>query len=89
MDEFDYQDGSSNAFDLISSLANNATQAYETSQALNANPLNTALVYGGAASTPYGSSVGGFAGAPSPAMGGSSILLFLLAAGVIVYAVSR
>ena len=50
MDEFD-DSGSS---DLLSSLVSNATSAYETTAALNANPLNTAIVYGGTATTAQG-----------------------------------
>jgi hypothetical protein len=79
----DYE-GGGGGFDtagLIESLANNATQAYETTQALNANPLNTALVYGGTAQTAGGNAYGA---APMMASSGGSGLLLLLVAGAVV-----
>lgn len=88
MDEFDGSDGS--GFDtsgLIESLANNATSAYETTQALNANPLNTALVYGGTAQTAQG--IVGSAINQTPSLPSSGLLLLLLAGGVLLYAVTR
>lgn len=73
--------------DLIASLADNATQAYETTQALNANPLNTALIYGGSAQTQYGSTV---SATPSTVGAGSSgLLLLVLAVGVVIFAATR
>ena len=39
---------------LFESLAQNATDAYTATEALHANPLNTALVYGGTAQTQQG-----------------------------------
>jgi hypothetical protein len=86
----DYEGGGS-SFDtagLIESLASNATQAYETTQALNANPLNTALVYGGTAQTAGGNAYGASPMA-MPSAGGSGLLLLLLAAGVVIYAATR
>jgi hypothetical protein len=86
MDEFD-DDSGDGAASLIASLANNATQAYDTTQALNANPLNTAILYGGTAST-----AGGYAsaGSSSVAMGASSgTILFLIAAGVLVFILAK
>ena len=90
MDEFDYgTDGSGGGItDLITSLANNATQAYETTQALNANPLNTALIYGGTAQTAQGASAA-YAAPVVPGIGGSGLLLLLGAAAVIIYAATR
>lgn len=82
-----YDDGGFDTAGLIESLASNATSAYEQSQALNANPLNTALLYGGTAQTGQG-----YAAAQPSVMtsnGGMSLLLLLLAGGVIVYAVTR
>ena len=74
-------DGSdSGVSDLISSLASNATSAYETTEALNANPLNTAIVYGGTASTAQGTA----GGATSVALGGlSGTAIFLIIAAVV------
>ena len=91
MDEIDGTDGGS-GFDtsgLIASLASNATQAYETTAALNANPLNTALVYGGAAQTTQGMVTGAQPYTPTSGVGGSGLLLLVLAAGVIIYAATR
>ena len=89
MDEFDGSDSGFDTAGLIESLAGNATQAYETSAALNANPLNTALIYGGTAQTTQGYAGSGSSLNAAPSIGGSGLLLLLLAAGVVVYAVSR
>ena len=91
MDEFDSSDSGS-GFDtagLIESLANNATSAYETTQALNANPLNTALIYGGTAQTTQGYAGSGSSLNAAPSIGMSGFLLLLLAGGVVFYAATR
>jgi len=87
MDEFESTDDGGSTLDFISSLASNATQAYDTTAALNANPLNTALVYGGTATTAQGMVAGAIN--PTPTATGSSLLLFGLAAAIIVFFVVR
>jgi hypothetical protein len=87
MDEYDDDSGDGTA-SLISSLASNATQAYDTTQALNANPLNTAILYGGTASTTQGySSAGSTASATLGASSGT--ILFLVAAGVLLFVLAK
>jgi hypothetical protein len=68
---------------LIESLANNATQAYDTTQALNANPLNTALIYGGTAQTQQGI-VGSASAVSNSSMTWILLLLALLGIGYVV-----
>ena len=72
---------------LIESLAATATSAYETSQALGANPLNTALIYGGTAQTQQG--IVGSAVPASLTSGSTGLLLLLLAGGFIAFALFR
>jgi hypothetical protein len=73
---------------LIESLTSNALQAYDTTQALNSNPLNTALVYGGAVSTPQGSALSG-SGSPIGGNGMTTLLLLLGAGAIIVFVAIR
>ena len=70
---------------LIESLAQNATDAYTTTQALNADPLNTALLYGGTAQTQQG--IVGSSSAVSNTS--TSLLLLLLAGGAILFVALR
>ena len=71
--------------DLIASLADNATSAYDTSVIANANPMNAALLTGGYAQTPYGNT--GFPASMSASMsGGTGIVLLIVAAIVILFA---
>ena len=74
------EDDSSSTDDLISALASNATSAYETTAALNANPLNTALLYGGTASTAQGTTS---ASSLTTSLGGSGTWLLLIAIAII------
>jgi hypothetical protein len=85
MDDYGFDSGSDSGSSLIASLAANATSAYETTQALNANPLNTALLYGGSASTSQGAAQGAPASTISAAAGG--IGTWLLVGAVVVIAV--
>ena len=81
MDEFDDSNGTSS---LIASLAANATSAYETTAALNANPLNTAIVYGGTATTAQGTTA---SATPSSigAIGSSGTVLLVIAVAAIAF----
>jgi len=76
--------GGSGSGDLIEALAGAASQAYQTNVVANANPLNAALITGGSASTPYGSTASLL---PSSLGSGSGILLLIVAIVVIAFAV--
>ena len=71
--------------DLISSLVNTGAEVYTTQAELNANPLNTALVTRGVATTPAGSTSGLGTNVSS-----SSLLVVALIVGLIAFfALSR
>lgn len=72
--------------DLIGMLADNATSAYETSVVANANPLNAALITGGQASTPYGTTQSLL---PASISGGSVWILLAAAVAVIFLATRK
>jgi len=81
--------GGSGSGDLIEALAGAASNAYQTNVIANANPLNAALITGGSASTPYGSTAGAStltSGLFSGSSSSGGILLLIIAAIVIVFA---
>jgi hypothetical protein len=71
--------------DLLSSLASDATSAYTTEAELNSNPLNTALVVGGTATTAQGTT----ASLAPATLGGSSGLILLIVAVLAIFFVTR
>lgn len=77
--------GGSGSGDLIEALVGAASSAYQTNVVANANPLNAALITGGTASTPYGSTA-----SLAPSLTGSSgIWLLLIAAVAVIFIAMR